>query len=202
MVWRLVEHTDGQRTIGEASLRPSDFAILYILPVAFSKGDNQQSGPLPALAFCLFAYSSNLCEGLRRELCQKLKMDRKKYYDLENPRDIQEVMDLIENEDLSDIELGVGSDEKDLQEYEDEENDLRDNLDGSEGESGTANENTINSVEEDDMDAIEEASQQRQRGERNKKRIVQWKKKHHSEWKILNGPLYLQIQIPQSPNIL
>ncbi|KAG5879778.1 hypothetical protein JTB14_004119 [Gonioctena quinquepunctata] len=83
-----------------------------------------------------------------RELCQKL--------------DIQEVMDLIENEDLSDIELGVGSDEEDLQEYEvvpisrpgpdiltrheaqllernvrDEENDLRDNLDGSEEESGT-----------------------------------------------------------------
>ncbi|KAG5890258.1 hypothetical protein JTB14_030185 [Gonioctena quinquepunctata] len=54
----------------------------------------------------------------RRELCQKLKMDRKKYYNLENPRDIQEVMDLIENEDLSDMELGVGSDEEDLQEYE------------------------------------------------------------------------------------
>ncbi|KAG5896871.1 hypothetical protein JTB14_017685 [Gonioctena quinquepunctata] len=45
-------------------------------------------------------------------------MDRKKYYNLENPRDIQEVMDLIENEDLSDIELGVGSDEENLQEYE------------------------------------------------------------------------------------
>ncbi|KAG5899651.1 hypothetical protein JTB14_036023 [Gonioctena quinquepunctata] len=79
-------------------------------------------------------------------------------------------MDLIENEDLSDIELGVGSDEEDIQEYEvvpisrpgsailtrheaqllernvrDEENDLRDNLDGSEEESGTDNENTINS---------------------------------------------------------
>ncbi|KAG5864303.1 hypothetical protein JTB14_002780 [Gonioctena quinquepunctata] len=105
-------------------------------------------------------------------------------------------MDLVENEDLSDIELGVGSDEEHIQEYEvvsisrlgpdiltrhgaqllernvrDEENDLRDNLDGSEEESGTDNENTINSVEEDDMDAIEEASQQRQRG-RNQKRTV------------------------------
>ncbi|KAG5883526.1 hypothetical protein JTB14_019293 [Gonioctena quinquepunctata] len=106
-------------------------------------------------------------------------MDRKKYYNLENPRDIQEVMDLMENDNLSDIELGVGSDEEDLQEYKvvpisrpgpdiltrheaqllernvrDEENDLRDNLDGSEEKSGTDNENTINSVEEDDMDAI------------------------------------------------
>ncbi|KAG5888685.1 hypothetical protein JTB14_022269 [Gonioctena quinquepunctata] len=128
-------------------------------------------------------------------------MDRKKYYNLVNPRDIQEVMYIIENEDLSDKELGVGS-EEDIQEYKlleknvrDEENDLRDNLVGSEEESGTDNENMIKSVEEDDMDAIEEASQQRQRGGRNKKRTVKWKKKHHSERKILNGPLYLQIQI-------
>ncbi|KAG5872595.1 hypothetical protein JTB14_027936 [Gonioctena quinquepunctata] len=115
-------------------------------------------------------------------------MDRKKYYNLENPRDIQEVMDLIENEDLSDIELGVGSLlERNVRV---EENDSRDNLDGSEEESGTDNQNTINSVEEDDMDAIEEASQQRQRGGRNKKRTVKWKKtsfrKENIEWTPLS----------------
>ncbi|KAG5891917.1 hypothetical protein JTB14_022667 [Gonioctena quinquepunctata] len=124
-------------------------------------------------------------------------MDRKKYYNLENPRDIQEVMDLIENKDLSDIELGVGSDEEDIQEYEllegnvrDEENDLRDNLDGSEEESGTDNENTINSVEEDDMDAIEEASQQIQRGGRNKKRTVEWKNTSFRKENIKWTPLF------------
>ncbi|KAG5897165.1 hypothetical protein JTB14_020894 [Gonioctena quinquepunctata] len=78
----------------------------------------------------------------------------------------------------------------------DEENDLRDNLDGSEEESGTDNENTINSVEEDDMDAIEEERREKQ------KENTKMEKKHHSERKILNGPLYLQIQISQSPNIL
>ncbi|KAG5894515.1 hypothetical protein JTB14_026898 [Gonioctena quinquepunctata] len=136
-------------------------------------------------------------------------MDRKKYYDLENPRDIQEVMDLIENEDLSDIELGVGSDEEDIQEYDVVpisrpgpdiltrheaqllERNVRDEENGTwMDQKKRREENTINSVEEDDMDAIGEASQQRQRGGRNKKRTVKWKKtsfrKENIEWTPLS----------------
>ncbi|KAG5888959.1 hypothetical protein JTB14_026785 [Gonioctena quinquepunctata] len=125
-------------------------------------------------------------------------MDSKKYYNLENSRDIQELMDLIENEDLSDIELGVGSvvpvsrpRPNILTRHllkraaRDEENDLRDNF-GSDEESGTDNENTINSVEEDDGDAIGGALRQGQSRRRNKKRNSKMEKtsfrKKNVEW--------------------